>query len=81
MSIRPEMRRELMTLSAEERQELADELYESVLDEQQGSEWERAWSQELEHRTDDVLAGRVETIDAEDVHRELQAELSSARRR
>ena len=32
MSIRPELRRELLTLPAEERLELADELYESLVD-------------------------------------------------
>ena len=30
MSISPELRRELLTLPADERQELADELYESM---------------------------------------------------
>ena len=44
MSIRPELRSELLTLSPEERQELADELYESLVDESLDPEWERAWS-------------------------------------
>ncbi len=80
MSIRPELRRELLTLPAEERQELADELYESLVDESLDPEWEREWSKEIEQRMKDVADNRVELVDADDVHRELRAELRDARR-
>nr|MDQ3295188.1 addiction module protein [Myxococcota bacterium] len=72
MSIRPELRTELLTLSPEERQELADELYESLVDESVDPEWERAWSAEIERRMADVAADRVELIDADEVHAELR---------
>ena len=80
MSIRPELRRELLTLSSEERQDLADELYESLDDESLDPEWERDWSKEIEQRMKDVAENRVELTDAGDVHRELRAELRDARR-
>jgi len=80
MSIRPELRSELLTLSPEERQELADELYESLVDESLDPEWERAWSEEIEKRMADVLADRVELIDADDVHAQLRGELRDSRR-
>lgn len=77
----PELRRELLTLSPEERQELADELYQSLmLDDSMDQQWQRAWSKELEQRMDDVAAKRVELIDADDVHRESRAEISNRRR-
>ena len=68
MSIKPELRRELLTLPSEERQELADELYESLVDVRLDPEWERAWSKEIEQCMADVVADRVELIDADDVH-------------
>jgi putative addiction module component (TIGR02574 family) len=80
MSIRPELRRELLTLSPDERQELADELYESLADVSLDPEWEREWSKEIEQRMKDVADDRVELIDADDVHRELRADLRDARR-
>ena len=75
MSIRPELRSELLTLSPEERQELADELYESLVDESLDPEWERAWSDEIQKRMADVSAGTAELIDADEVHAQLRDEL------
>ena len=75
MSIRPELRDELLHLSAEERQELADALYESLDDEPHDPEWERAWAAEIERRVQDVADGRVELLDADEVHADLRAEL------
>jgi len=72
MAIRPELRHELLTLSQEDRHELADELYESLIAEPLDPEWERAWSREIEQRVEDIVAGRVELIDADDVHAELR---------
>lgn len=43
-------------------------------------EWERAWSCEIEERIADVVAGRVELVDADAVHAELRAELRDAHR-
>ena len=80
VSIRPDLRRELLTLSPEERQDLADELYESLLDDSRDPAWERAWSEEIERRASDVAANRVELSDADDVHRALRAELRDPRR-
>jgi hypothetical protein len=80
MSIKPELRRELLTLPAEERRQLADELYESLVDESLDPNWERAWSDEIKQRVADVADGRAELLDADDVHRDLRAELRDARR-
>ena len=75
MAIRPELRHELLALSQEDRHELADELYESLIAEPLDPEWERAWSREIEQRVEDIVAGRAELIDADEVHAELRAEL------
>lgn len=80
MALRPELRDEILTLSREERHELADEIYESLVDEPLDPEWERAWSNEIEQRVADVVAGRVELVDADEVHAELRAELRDASR-
>jgi putative addiction module component (TIGR02574 family) len=76
MAIRPELRSELLSLSAEDRHELADELYESLIAEP----LDPAWTQEIEQRVEDIAAGRVELIDADEVHAELRAELRDSRR-
>ncbi|HWO24033.1 MAG TPA: addiction module protein [Kofleriaceae bacterium] len=75
MAIRPELRDEILT-----RSDLADEIYESLVDEPLDPEWEQAWARELEQRVEDVVAGRVQLIDADEVHAELRAELSDASR-
>ena len=75
MAIRPELRQELLTLSAEEREELADELYESLDDGSRDPGWGQAWSQELDGRVADVVAGRVVLIDADEVHADLRSDL------
>ena len=80
MSIRPELRSELLTLSPDERQELADELYESLVDESLDPEWERAWSDEIQKRMAGVMAGSVELIDADEVHTQLRDELRDSHR-
>ncbi|MEO8841073.1 MAG: addiction module protein [Kofleriaceae bacterium] len=80
MSIRPELRSELLTLSADERQELADELYESLVDESLDPDWESAWSKEIEQRMADVASDRVKLVDADEVHAELRSELHDSRR-
>jgi putative addiction module component (TIGR02574 family) len=79
MAIRPELRDEVLTLSREDRHDLADEIYESLVDEPLDPEWEQAWSRELEQRVEDIAAGRVELVDADAVHAELRAELRNTR--
>ena len=80
MPVSAELRRELLSLSPEERESLADELYDS-LDEEEAldPEWQSAWTKELERRIADVEHGRVELIDADEVHRELRAKYSKPR--
>lgn len=39
------------------------------------AKWERAWSVEIERRVDDAADGRVELVDADEVHAELRAEI------
>jgi putative addiction module component (TIGR02574 family) len=80
MAIRPEVRDEILALSREDRHELADEIYESLVDEPLDPEWERAWSREIEQRIEDVVAGRVDLVDADEVHAELRAELRGSSR-
>lgn len=75
MAIRPELRAELLALPAHEREELADQLYESLEDKPLDPEWEQAWSQEIGRRVADIADRRVELIDADDAHIELRAEL------
>jgi putative addiction module component (TIGR02574 family) len=79
MAIRPELREELLKLSAEERQALADDLYESLEGEERTEDpnWEQAWSKELIRRVQEVAEGRVAPIDADDVHAELREELAN----
>jgi putative addiction module component (TIGR02574 family) len=80
MAIRPEVRDEILALSREDRHALADEIYESLVDEPLDPEWERAWSREIEQRVEDIVAGRVDLVDADEVHAELRAELRDFRR-
>jgi putative addiction module component (TIGR02574 family) len=75
MAIRPELRNELLKLPAEERQELADELYESLGDETIDPAWESAWSDEITRRVQEIVDGKVQLIDADDMHDELREEL------
>jgi putative addiction module component (TIGR02574 family) len=80
MAIRPELRDELFKLPAEDRQELAEELYDSLLSEPVDPEWERAWGAEIDQRVRDVASGTVQLMDADDVHAELQQELRNAKK-
>jgi putative addiction module component (TIGR02574 family) len=72
MAIRPEVRDEILALSREDRHELADEIYESLVHEPLDPAWERAWSREIVQRVQDVVAGRVDLVDADEVHAELR---------
>ena len=79
MAIRSELRNELLRLSSEERQTLADELYDSLTDDVVDPAWEQAWSDEITRRVRDIVDGKAELIDSADVHAEIRAELTSDR--
>ena len=70
MAIPKDLRDDVMKLSPEERLELAEQLYESLTPESD-PEWERAWTEEIKRRMDDLRTGRVELVDADVVHAEL----------
>ena len=78
MPIQPGLREQLLKLPAEERQELADELYESLDDTEVDPAWERAWSDELDRRLQEVAAGTAELVDADEVHAALREELRNS---
>ena len=80
MALRPELRAELMMLPANEREELADLLYESLDDGASDPEWQQSWRHEIERRIVDVSSGRVELIDADQVHDAMREELRALRR-
>lgn len=78
MAIRPDLRDELLRLSPQERQELADALYESLVDKPRDPAWERAWSDEIARRVEEATTGNVPLIDADEMHLELREELRSS---
>ena len=78
MAIRPELRDELLKLPADERQELADKLYESLDDEPVDPVWERLWSDEIARRVQEIADGKVQLVDADEMHTELRDELRSS---
>ena len=70
-----EIRDEAMALSDEERTDLAEELYDSTL-----SEEERALEAEWEHRAEELISGKVKGIPADEAIEEARAALADARR-
>lgn len=69
------------SLTPDERLEAARMLRLSV-DQDTGSdsaEVDAAWRDEIGSRVDDVLAGKVELVDADETYRMLSAELASKR--
>ena len=75
MALRPELRDELLKLPADERQELADKLYESLDDTLVDPAWESAWSDEIARRVQEIADGKVQLVDADDMHNALRDEL------
>lgn len=75
MAIRPELREELLRLPAEEREALAEELYEGLSGEQLDPTWVEAWSDEVSRRAREVTDGAVALVDADEVHAEIRSEL------
>ena len=68
----------LLKLPANERQELADEIYDSLDDEPVDPAWESAWSDEIVRRVQEIADGNVHLVDADDMHAELRDELRSS---
>lgn len=60
-----------MTLSAEDRARLAEELLDS-LDLEPDSEVDRAWDREIERRVAALESGTVKLISADEVHAEAR---------
>jgi putative addiction module component (TIGR02574 family) len=75
MAIRPELHDELLRLPADERQALADELYESLGDEKIDPAWEGAWSDEIGRRVQEVADGKAPLLESDEMHAQLRNEL------
>jgi putative addiction module component (TIGR02574 family) len=71
MAIRPDLRDELMQLSAEERLELAEQLYASVPPLDAGVA--EAWARELRSRVEALRQGRVVGVPAHEAIADLRA--------
>lgn len=68
-----ELEREALKLSAEERERLAMSLLSSI----QGElDYEAEWAEEADRRAREIREGRVETIAADQVFRELRDRLT-----
>ena len=76
MAIRPELRDELMKLPADERLELAEELYGSVPGDIDEPGWDQAWADEIRRRIEDIRAGRVEGVPAAEVFANVRERLA-----
>jgi putative addiction module component (TIGR02574 family) len=70
-----EIRDEVMALSDEERADLAKELYDSTL-----SDEERALEEEWERRAEELISGKVKGIPADEAIEQARAALADARR-
>ena len=68
-----------MTLSSNERIDLADRLYAS-LSEQEQARVAKAWEVEIERRVAEVDGGTAELIPAEKVFAEIEQRLNAKRR-
>jgi hypothetical protein len=75
-----------MKLTAEEREELSDRLFQSTLPEVPGDEIppeeaERLWIEEIKRRSDEIHAGTAVTMDAFEALEQLRRELHEDRKR
>ncbi|WP_192497010.1 addiction module protein [Gulosibacter chungangensis] len=66
------------SLSAEER-ELAAVPLQQISDDEQ-AEVDTAWRSELRRRIDDIESGKVDLLDADEVHAQIRAELAAKRK-
>jgi putative addiction module component (TIGR02574 family) len=62
---------EALQLSAEDRDEIAIELQDSLEPQMDPAEWEAHWAEELKRRIDDIDQGKSELIPWEEVRRKL----------
>jgi len=75
-----DIRDDALKLSIEERSWLADEMWETTLDEEQRS-IQQEWIEEAERRLEELRSGKVKGIPWEEVMERLNAKLRAARRR
>lgn len=66
------------SLSADER-ELAAVAPQQISDDEQ-AEVDAAWRSELRRRIDDIESGKVELLDADEVHAQIRAKLAAMRK-
>lgn len=66
------------SLSADER-ELAAVALQQISDDEQ-AEVDAAWRSELRRRIDDIESGKVELLDADEVHAQIRAKLAAMRK-
>ena len=66
------------SLSVDER-ELAAVALQQISDDEQ-AEVDAAWRSELRRRIDDIESGRVELLDADEVHAQIRAKLAAMRK-
>lgn len=72
-----ELRASVLNLPAAESAALAHELIASLDAEQADPSADALWAAEIERRAQDVAEGKVDLVDADDVHAELSARLRS----
>jgi putative addiction module component (TIGR02574 family) len=70
-----EIRDEVLALPVEKRGQLAEELYDSTLTDE-----ERALEDEWDRRAEELISGKVKGISADEVIEEARAALKNARR-
>lgn len=67
----------MLSLPTAERAALAHELIASLDAEEADPKADALWAAQIERRADDVAQGKVDLVDADDVHAELAALLRS----
>ncbi|MFO8024454.1 addiction module protein [Thiohalophilus sp.] len=71
-----DLEKEVFALPGENRVRIALDLIRSLDKDNESlsrEEWEAAWTEEIRRRLEDIQAGRVELLDAEQVMAELRA--------
>lgn len=71
-----DIEKELMALPTEDRARVALDLIRSLDKDEETltrEEWEAAWLEEVKHREAEILEGRAELVDGEQVMAELRA--------
>lgn len=70
-----DLKREALKYSAEEREELMETLAVSLEEEEEDTEHERLWTEEIERRCREIDEGRATLIPADEVLAKLRAKL------